>query len=674
MNKNKGSITIFLSMILLVVVSIVFATTELGRIEVGHTMASRVTYMAEDSCFSQYVKEIYEDYGIMCLWMNEEELQKEYSSYVTKNTQYKNAFAIPASDLIQIKETESKVNNVCSALDMNAEPIYEQICDYMEPMMAKDVVNGLIDRTSQIMDSSGIDEFNEDMEKCNDSMSDMENDAKEIYEASKGFNGTDGLGKDSLNNMQSDIVALKTETDPNVREELFNDYMNNYRTFSEWKKKNRETLNNINEYSNQYESHLEVSKGYSAEMRWKLEDEKESYLPDVYNSLVQELDNIDEGLLSQEEDPYGVYNNQDVVLQKIEVIEDLDGKETQLTGNVYSMPNAGIGDVEDMDIFMQESESFINSSLEAMEGYEDLQVGITYSSEEIEKQENIAEKTVKEFKSKGVLNVLGISTSDKVIEVEELPSHIAGTSDGDDYAYLEGTEDAYKRILFGQYVLDYFPSYVDPMEEGNLNYQVEYILNGKDNDAENLKKTVNKIVAIREGFNFAYLLTDSIKMDEAYGLAILVSGYTGLPVVIRVTQFVILGAWAYAESLVDIKALLNGEKVPLMKQESDWVLALENIAEVNVPRDKNNDKGIGYEDYIRFLLYGKNKATSVLRVMDMIQLEIQRKYNDTFEFADSIIKCQITTTYEMDKLYSSLPFIVGGQDKITFDIKRKYEY
>ena len=58
----------------------------------------------------------------------------------------------------------------------------------------------------------------------------------------------------------------------------------------------------------------------------------------------------------------------------------------------------------------------------------------------------------------------------------------------------------------------------------------------------------------------------------------------------------------------------------------------------------------------------------------MIQLEIQRKYNDTFEFADSIIKCQITTTYEMDKLYSSLPFIVGGQDKITFDIKRKYEY
>ena len=291
MNKNKGSITIFLSMILLVVVSIVFATTELGRIEVGHTMASRVTYMAEDSCFSQYVKEIYEDYGIMCLWMNEEELQKEYSSYVKKNTQYKNAFAIPASDLIQIRETESKVNNVCSALDMNAEPIYEQICDYMEPMMAKDVVNGLIDRTSQIMDSSGIDEFNEDMEKCNDSMSDMENDAKEIYEASKGFNGTDGLGKDSLNNMQSDIVALKTETDANVREELFNDYMNNYRTFSEWKKTNRETLNNINEYSNQYESHLEVSKGYSAEMRWKLEDEKESYLPDVYNSLVQELDN-----------------------------------------------------------------------------------------------------------------------------------------------------------------------------------------------------------------------------------------------------------------------------------------------------------------------------------------------------------------------------------------------
>lgn len=65
-------------------------------------------------------------------------------------------------------------------------------------------------------------------------------------------------------------------------------------------------------------------------------------------------------------------------------------------------------------------------------------------------------------------------------------------------------------ILFGQYLLKKLGNYRRPAAAG-LNYQVEYILGGKNSDRENLKSVAGKLLVIRQGGNMAYLLSDGGK-------------------------------------------------------------------------------------------------------------------------------------------------------------------
>lgn len=56
-------------------------------------------------------------------------------------------------------------------------------------------------------------------------------------------------------------------------------------------------------------------------------------------------------------------------------------------------------------------------------------------------------------------------------------------------------------ILFGQYLLKKLGNYRRPAAAG-LNYQVEYILGGKNSDRENLKSVAGKLLVIRQGLTW----------------------------------------------------------------------------------------------------------------------------------------------------------------------------
>ena len=85
--KQKGSITVFLSLILLLILSVVCTVIESTRLSCAYSRSNEITYMALDSCFSSYAKEVFEDYGIMIMWKNQEELLNSYNMYCSKNTE-----------------------------------------------------------------------------------------------------------------------------------------------------------------------------------------------------------------------------------------------------------------------------------------------------------------------------------------------------------------------------------------------------------------------------------------------------------------------------------------------------------------------------------------------------------------------------------------------------------
>ena len=185
---------------------------------------------------------------------------------------------------------------------------------------------------------------------------------------------------------------------------------------------------------------------------------------------------------------------------------------------------------------------------------------------------------------------------------------------------------AVEKVIFNEYLLSYFPNFTDGDETG-LQYELEYILYGKESDKENLKTALNRLMWVREGLNLAYILSSSDKMNEAESMASLLVGWTEIEALVPVVQTALIGAWSYAESLLDVRRLLSGGKVPLVKDNDSWQLTLAGAAEFLAggmeTHVSDDEKGLSYRDYLRIFLFLKNEEELSYRAMDMIQVNRQ---------------------------------------------------
>ena len=201
-----------------------------------------------------------------------------------------------------------------------------------------------------------------------------------------------------------------------------------------------------------------------------------------------------------------------------------------------------------------------------------------------------------------------------------------------------GIKNIAGRTAVDMYILTFFK---DCMESRDLkstyfNCEVEYILTGRLSDTEAKKKAAVKIKGLRNALNLYYLYTCSEKREAAMALAQTVMPGPGAVLV----QAVILESWAYAEAENDVKILYDKKTVPLLKKDSDWALSLENVfadetAGKYIAPASISDKGYGqYEDYIRILLCGMSEETKLLRVMDLIQVNMKYSYYGSFLLKD----------------------------------------
>ncbi len=188
---------------------------------------------------------------------------------------------------------------------------------------------------------------------------------------------------------------------------------------------------------------------------------------------------------------------------------------------------------------------------------------------------------------------------------------------------VQPSEGLWNRILFQEYLLRYLECYGGEDRGGALDYQIEYLITGKDFDTDNLKDVANRLCAMREAANVIYLLSDPEKAMEIEEAAILACGLITLPELIPVMKTVILFGWAYAESIYDVKTLLSGGKIPLMKDKGSWHYALENALLGDVDDSAGNGNGLSYQDYLRILMTFTNLDTLTARAMSMVEADIR---------------------------------------------------
>ncbi len=128
------------------------------------------------------------------------------------------------------------------------------------------------------------------------------------------------------------------------------------------------------------------------------------------------------------------------------------------------------------------------------------------------------------------------------------------------FSDVEPEDGTLTSVLLGEYVIDHFTDFTDGPKGGELDYELEYILAGRESDKGNLETVAKKLVMLRFVPNYIYLQTSSTKQAEARAAAGTLCTLLGSPGGYRGSGAGILLAWAYGESVMDVRSLFNGKK------------------------------------------------------------------------------------------------------------------
>lgn len=233
----------------------------------------------------------------------------------------------------------------------------------------------------------------------------------------------------------------------------------------------------------------------------------------------------------------------------------------------------------------------------------------------------------------GVLNLVldnPSNVSAVKVNTEEYISHrakIQGTGLCAEAAEVSGQPN---ELVFEAYLFEKFGYYGQELDKSLMKYQIEYILAGQDTDWQNLEQTAKRLLRWREAANVLYILSDTAKVAEAEAMAMALAAVTLLPALAEPVKYTILFAWAYVESLQDVKTLLSGGRVPLYKTSADWKTGINSIKNVrgSLTEDKGGN-GLNYKEYLQIMLFLQDKSDRTYRSMDIMEMDIRRTSGNT---------------------------------------------
>lgn len=224
-----------------------------------------------------------------------------------------------------------------------------------------------------------------------------------------------------------------------------------------------------------------------------------------------------------------------------------------------------------------------------------------------------------------------------------------------------------ERLLFDAYILEKCGTYREPKKTGQLQYQAEYILAGKESDIDNLKEVVERLLVLREVSNCIYLLSDSVKVSEALALSTSICGAVGAMMLVEPVKYTLLFAWAYAEAVYDVRQLLKGGSIPLIKSGATWHYSLSGMLTAGTEQMTSQDVSISaqelsYEEYLRLFLTVLEREKKVYRMMDIIQMDVRKNSGfDGFYLSNCVDLLVMEAT-------------VGSKYGYYKELKKKYSY
>lgn len=693
-----GSVTVFAALSFMVIVSVLSALIESARTVGARTMVAMAADMAMDRLFGGYEKELLEKYGVL-LFDGADGGDRIDTTYLKSElkTAIKHSLGtdmeimpVKGHDFYGISVDDVSIDQIIAAPDAYGLIWRKMINDYALSDCSMELLEDIMGIEDIQRENEVIGQAVEYLDKCNELSSQIYSEYLSLIEHLDGVKTQkQGINFNNIklrnnyvkrlwlkgNNKEGDeITAESLSIDNNivfdmVSEDLFDIqaftdiFMNKYYEVLSGKSADYDGIKGLGDILKSYIEGLCNELTVCIQIVDRITSGEAAYM-DSIAAAVEYIDSIDcisvEGIEGLMQELKMVKDKQQDIENRI---GDAGAVREILKANLEIVSNAA-GYCVSLDFigslgfdYMEALNAYTSYGklVQALEGYRTDGMYLDYEGLSCRESDTSILGCIYDYAALGIVKMVlpkGMEISDKSIGNLELADMYGER--GDRSLYIDDLAvSMLNEGLFNLYISYYFESVVDNDGQGLLDYELEYILCGKSSDKENLTAALGYIAGIRLGSNLAAIYTDTVRKQEAYNIALAALGFTGIMPLIKVLEYIILAAWAVGETVVDLKLLLRGDNVPLIKKREDWKLDLQQLiaGELtdNSDGEEMNMNGLNYNQYLSCALLLTDSQEKAYRTMAVVEMYMISMGVDNFRLENYIYGLDITVTYHVGK-------------------------
>lgn len=642
--KNlSGQVTVFVSMILMILFAFLCVLLESARTAGARWYLQMAASSAMDSVFGQYHKDLWENYRLLFAeYAGAEEVEADFSGFLTPYLETDNWYPM-ALEQVQADE-------IVRVVDGHGAYLEKEILDYMKYGIWNLDFQG--DAVNQLWDQDREAEAVTEMAET------YRNRTKDMWKLEKILESISKNLEDEKKDQENGLRALSSYDGEGFRraaKQMIRDLKKMPGLVENYEKEADKLAAVLVSDRKAQEARQDRLSSETAEALDQEIREYEAYIAEdgKRRREIKNLDPWSESAISRLEE---LIEESYEVEREIEEWEDDDDEDDDSEPDYESLWRPVRNGLTNITI----------PALSFVHGVKDKETeGLLKQVEQLYKQ--------------GLLKLLvpeGKTISKKTVETAPLPSH------SERYAEDGGSGTMADHILINEYAGEFFRQFCteETSATSALDYEMEYLICGNANDEDNLSEVVHQLLAVRAGLNLIHILRDTAMREEARTLAGVITGAAAITPLVFATTFFVMSVWALGEALMDVKGLLAGRKVELIKQKDDWTLSMENLilmAKNGKPEAGGGDHGLSYLSWLKILLFVTPLVRQDYRMMDVIELNLAQGKSG-FRMHNAVYQVQISGEVCGKHLFFSPAFvenITGNRDntmQMQFHSERRY--
>ena len=672
----RAQITVMAAMVFMIVVSFVTTCVDSAAMSGYNTIIKQSCSLSDESVFAAYSNDLLEQFDIFAL-KKSDIINEKIPQYIKENIKtYSKDLSL----------TEASYTGYKYMTDNGGYGVEEQIIKYMKSGGYADVVKNYNVVNNRIKESDAVRRVTEAI--CSTQAA--------AGESSSVMSLLINTCSD-MDEKENEISSMVAECKKNMDELHYMYEADDVNILSQYSRKIERISDEIHNISqdilyqaSSYEELRTKSEQSIRECHEKLNFNRSDISDELYQELSEDIDRL-----------YTEYDDADVLSE--EYIRDSVDNDNSIIENIVGNMQA----VQDICMKISEPDVEKQEYITKIEKiYEDIESEIngfsiktivqeyeqyTFRADDYNTSITSLNKIYQILKEGAAGLVIDGEISDKSMDYSDLADTcVSGSYGGDGISNID-----IRQALVSEYIISRYAGYTDYIEKNGqqtgyikkndraagrlLDYEIEYILCGRQSDKDNLNEVLFKLVMIREGLNLSYLVTDVQKKNECFGLALQLLGYTGNMVLIKAAQYFIMSIWAYAESVMELRELYAGESIATVKNADNWITDINTVISSGAAGLKTglfSDKkkagketgstagynSLDYMDYMRILLLIKDRTERNAGIMSAMELVMIALGHEDFRMKEYIYEASGTAVFI---------YVKNGQ---TYSQKLEYSY